>query len=82
LRSHLAHQRAVLKQHQPFDYAVFVQQTLASGTTVTALPSPVREELAKDRVLEARRCSLRRIGAVWTTFEHVLPLTLALLFNL
>jgi mycobactin salicyl-AMP ligase len=69
----------------PFDYAVFVEQMLASGATVTALPSPVLEELTKDRVLEERRCSLRRVGAVWTTFEHVLPLTLgtgALLFDL
>jgi acyl-CoA synthetase (AMP-forming)/AMP-acid ligase II len=54
---------AVLVQHQPFDYAVFVEQMLTSGATVTALPSPVLEELAKDRVLEERRCSLRRVGA-------------------
>jgi mycobactin salicyl-AMP ligase len=76
---------AVLAQHQPFDYAVFVEQMLATGATVTALPSPVLEQLAKDRVLEERRCSLRRIGAVWTTFEHTLPLSLgtgALLFDL
>lgn len=76
---------AVLAQHQPFDYAVFVQQLLATGATVTALPSPVLEELAKDRVLEERRCALRRVGAVWTTFEHTLPLSLgtgALLFDL
>ncbi len=76
---------AVLAQHQPFDYAVFVQQLLATGATVTALPSPVLEELAKDRVLEERRCALRRLGAVWTTFEHTLPLSLgtgALLFDL
>ncbi|HZP09577.1 class I adenylate-forming enzyme family protein [Methyloceanibacter sp.] len=74
-----------LAQHQPFDYAAFVQQLLATGTTVTALPSPVLEELAKDRVLEERRCALRRIGAVWTTHEHALPLSLgtgALLFDL
>lgn len=76
---------AVLTQHQPFDYAVFVQQLLANGATVTALPYPVLEELAKDRVLEERRCALRRVGAVWTTFEHTLPLSLgtgALLFDL
>jgi acyl-CoA synthetase (AMP-forming)/AMP-acid ligase II len=76
---------AVLAQHQPFDYAVFVQQLLATGATVTALPSPVLEELAKDRVLEERRCCLRRVGAVWTTFEHTLPLSLgtgALLFDI
>jgi acyl-CoA synthetase (AMP-forming)/AMP-acid ligase II len=74
-----------LAQHQPFDYAAFVQQLLATGATVTALPSPVLEELAKDRVLEDRRCALRRIGAVWTTHEHTLPLSLgtgALLFDL
>jgi mycobactin salicyl-AMP ligase len=76
---------AVLAQHQPFDYAVFVEQMLASGATVTALPSPVLEELAKDRMLEERRCVLRRVGAVWTSFEHTLPLSLgtgALLFDL
>jgi mycobactin salicyl-AMP ligase len=44
----------------------------ASGATVTALPSPVLEELAKDRVLQERRCSLRRVGPVRTTFEHML----------
>ncbi len=74
-----------LAQHQPFDYAAFVRQLLASGATVTAFPSPVLEELAKDRVLEDRRCALRRIGAVWTTHEHTLPLSLgtgALLFDL
>jgi mycobactin salicyl-AMP ligase len=63
---------AVLAQHQPFDYAVFMEQMLASGGTVTALPSPVLEELAKDRVLQERRCSLRRVGPVRTTFEHML----------
>jgi acyl-CoA synthetase (AMP-forming)/AMP-acid ligase II len=74
-----------LAQHQPFDYAAFVQQLLATGATITALPSPVLEQLAKDRVLEERRCALRRVGAVWTTHEHTLPLSLgtgALLFDL
>ena len=75
----------VLAQHQPLDYAVFVQQMFATAATVTALPSPVLEELAKDRVLEERRCVLRRLGAVRTAFEPALPLSLgtgALLFDL
>ena len=75
----------VLTQHQPLDYAVFVQQMFATAATVTALPSPVLEELAKDRVLEERRCVLRRLGAVRTAFEPDLALSLgtgALLFDL
>jgi mycobactin salicyl-AMP ligase len=75
----------VLAQHQPLDYAVFVQQMFATGATVTALPSAVLEELAKDRALEERRCVLRRLGAVWTALEHALPLSFgtgALLFDL
>ncbi len=76
---------AVLAQHQPFDYGVFVQQMLATGATVTALPSPILAELAKDGVLHEPKCGLRRVGAVWSTYEHTLPLSLgtgALLFDL
>jgi mycobactin salicyl-AMP ligase len=75
---------AVLAQHQPFDYAAFVQQMLSTGATVTALPSPILAELAKDGVLHDPKCGLRRLCAVWSTYEHTLPLSLgtgALLFD-
>ncbi len=75
---------ALLVQHQPFDYGAFVQQLLATGTTVTALPSPILAELAKDGVLHAPRCALRRLCAVWSASEPSLPLALgtgALLFD-
>jgi hypothetical protein len=39
---------ATLAQHHPFDHAYFVRQLLATGATVTALPSPILAELAKD----------------------------------
>lgn len=54
-----------LVQHHPFDYAVYVEQLLASGATVTALPSSVLAELAKDGVLRQAACRLRRLGTVW-----------------
>jgi mycobactin salicyl-AMP ligase len=76
---------AVLAQHQPFDYGVFVQQLLDTSATVTALPSPILAELAKDGVLHEPKCGLRRLGAVWSTYDHTLPLSLgtgALLFDL
>jgi mycobactin salicyl-AMP ligase len=60
---------ATLAQHDPFDYAEFVQQLLATGATVTALPSPVLAELAKDGVLRRPECRLRRLGSVWSMPE-------------
>lgn len=56
---------STLAQHHPFDYPAFVEQLLASGATVTALPSPVLAELAKDGVLLKPACGLRRLGTVW-----------------
>ncbi len=62
---------ATLAQHHPFDYAVFADQLIATGATVTALPSPVLAELAKDGVPQRPQCRLRRTGAVWTGVEQV-----------
>jgi acyl-CoA synthetase (AMP-forming)/AMP-acid ligase II len=56
---------AALALHQPFDYAAFVQQVLETGATVTALPAPIRSELARDGVLQRPQCRLRRLGCVW-----------------
>jgi acyl-CoA synthetase (AMP-forming)/AMP-acid ligase II len=57
---------ATLAQHHPFDYGAFVEQLVATGATVTALPAPVLAELAKDGVLQSPECRLRRLGAVWS----------------
>jgi acyl-CoA synthetase (AMP-forming)/AMP-acid ligase II len=64
---------ATLAQHHPFDYAAFIEQLLAGGATVTALPAPVLAELAKDGVLHRPACHLRRLGAVWPTAEIAEP---------
>jgi mycobactin salicyl-AMP ligase len=64
---------ATLAQHHPFDYAAFVEQLFATGATATALPSPVLAELAKDGVLQAPQCRLRRLGAVWPMFGQTEP---------
>lgn len=64
---------ATLVQHHAFDYAAFVEQLLAAGATVTALPAPVLTELAKDGVLRRPACRLRRLGAVWPTAEIAEP---------
>jgi acyl-CoA synthetase (AMP-forming)/AMP-acid ligase II len=58
---------ATLVQHHPFDYAVFVEQLLATGATVSAVPAPILAELAKDGVLQKSQSRLRRLGAVWST---------------
>ncbi len=68
---------ATLAQHHPFDYGVFAEQLIATGATVTALPSPVLAELAKDGVPERPQCRLRRVGAVWTGVEQAEPLALS-----
>jgi acyl-coenzyme A synthetase/AMP-(fatty) acid ligase len=68
---------AALAQHHPFDYAVFAEQVIATGATVTALPSPVLAELAKDGVPQRPQYRLRRLGAVWTGVEPAEPLTLS-----
>lgn len=57
---------AALVLHQPFDYAAFVSQVLDTGATVTALPAPIRAELARDGVLQRPQCRLRRLGCVWS----------------
>jgi acyl-CoA synthetase (AMP-forming)/AMP-acid ligase II len=57
---------AALALHQPFDYDAFVQQVLDAGATVTALPAPIRAELARDGVLQRAQCRLRRLGCVWS----------------
>lgn len=62
-----------LAQHHPFDYAAFIEQLLATGATVTALPAPVLAELARDEVLRRPACRLRRLGAVWPTAEIADP---------
>lgn len=64
---------SLLAQHHPFDYAAFVEQLLDTGATVTALPSPVLAELAKDGVLRRPSCRLRRLGTVWPTAEIAEP---------
>jgi mycobactin salicyl-AMP ligase len=64
---------ATLVQHHAFDYAAFVEQLLEAGATVTALPAPVLDELAKDGVLRRSACRLRRLGAVWPTPEIAAP---------
>jgi acyl-CoA synthetase (AMP-forming)/AMP-acid ligase II len=56
---------ATLAQHHPFDYAAFVEQLFAAGASVTAVPSPVLVELAKDGVLEKSQSRIRRLGVVW-----------------
>ena len=56
---------AALALHQPFDYAAFVQQLLDAGATVTALPAPIRAELARDGVLQRPQCRLRWLGCAW-----------------
>jgi mycobactin salicyl-AMP ligase len=56
-------------QHQPFDYAEFVQQILTQNATVTALPSPVLAALAEDGVLADADCTLRLVGIVWSVPE-------------
>lgn len=61
---------ATLSQHHPFDYAVFVDQLLATGATVTALPAAVLAELDQDLVLRRPTCSLRRLGTVWPSPEQ------------
>lgn len=60
---------AMLVQHHPFDYRVFVQQILTSNATVTAMPSAILAELDKDRVLQDPHCKLRRVGRVWSPPE-------------
>jgi mycobactin salicyl-AMP ligase len=55
--------------HHPFDYPIFVEQLLAAGTTVTALPAPVLAEFDKDGVLRHPACRLRRLGTVWPSPE-------------
>ena len=57
---------AALALHQPFDYDAFVSQVLDAGATVTALPAPIRAELARDGVLQRAQCRLRRLGCVWS----------------
>ncbi|HET7211166.1 MAG TPA: class I adenylate-forming enzyme family protein [Methyloceanibacter sp.] len=64
---------ATLAQHHPFDYGAFAEQILATGATVTALPSPALAELAKDGVPQQPQCRLRRVGAVWTGLEPTGP---------
>ena len=64
---------ATLALHHPFDYGAFVEQLLASGATVTALPAPVLTQLAQDGVLRRPACRLRRLGAVWPTGEIAEP---------
>jgi mycobactin salicyl-AMP ligase len=64
---------STLVQHHPFDYAALVEQLLASGATVTALPSPVLAELAKDGVLLKPACRLRRLGTVWPSPDLAEP---------
>jgi len=64
---------ATLAQHHPFDYRVFVEQLIATGATMTALPSPILAELAKDGVLRSPECRLRRLGAVWSMPELAEP---------
>ncbi len=60
---------AALALHQPFDYAAFVSQVLDTGATVTALPAPIRAELARDGVLQRQQCRLRRLGCVWSAAQ-------------
>jgi non-ribosomal peptide synthetase component E (peptide arylation enzyme) len=56
---------ATLALHHPFDYAAFVEQLFAAGASVTAVPSPVLLELAKDGVLQQAQSRIRRLGVVW-----------------
>jgi acyl-CoA synthetase (AMP-forming)/AMP-acid ligase II len=60
---------ATLALHHPFDYGVFAEQLIATGTTVTALPSTVLAELSRDGVPQRPQCRLRRVGSVWTGDE-------------
>ncbi len=60
---------ATLVQHDSFDYGVLAQQILTAGTTVTALPGSVLEQLAEDGVLTDRHCRLRALGRVWSVPE-------------
>jgi mycobactin salicyl-AMP ligase len=64
---------ASLAQHHPFDYTAFVEQLFATGATVTALPSSVLAELAKDGVLQGIESKLRRLGAVWSLAQPSTP---------
>jgi non-ribosomal peptide synthetase component E (peptide arylation enzyme) len=60
---------AMLVQHHPFDYGVFVQQILTSNATLTAMPSAILAALGADRVLQDPHCMLRRVGRVWSPPE-------------
>ncbi len=66
-----------LAQHHPFDYVAFAEQLIATGATVTALPTPVLAELVKDGVPQRPQCRLRRVGAVWTGVEQAERLALS-----
>lgn len=54
-----------LALHDPFDHAVFVQQILTTGATVTALPGTVLDRLLEDGIVTDPQCALRHVGRVW-----------------
>ncbi|ODR94093.1 hypothetical protein AUC70_11025 [Methyloceanibacter stevinii] len=53
-----------LALHDPFDHAVFVQQILTTGATVTALPGTVLDRLLEDGIVTDPQCALRHVGRV------------------
>lgn len=55
-----------LVQHDPFDYAVLVQQILTTGATATALPGTVLDRFTEDGIFTDPQCSLRHVGRVWS----------------
>ena len=56
---------ASLTLHQPFDFAIFVDQLDAQKVTYTAVPAPVIAALAEDQHFHAQAQGLKRIGCVW-----------------
>lgn len=55
-----------LALHDPFDHAVFVQQILTTGATVTALPGTVLDRLLDEGIVTDPQCALRHVGRVWS----------------
>ncbi|MGI9383652.1 MAG: class I adenylate-forming enzyme family protein [Methyloligellaceae bacterium] len=56
---------ASLTLHQPFEFAIFLDQLAAQDVTYTAIPAPVIAALAEDRHLSGQGRCLTRIGCVW-----------------
>ena len=56
---------ASLTLHQPFDFAIFLDQLAAHEVTYTAIPAPIIAALAEDQHFRTEGRRLTRIGCVW-----------------